>query len=111
MPDIYLLNLNLVITVPADGLAPKGARPSAGKVLTTKCMHDFPNILWLLIICIHFHLSDYITGDQDITRCYRTSRVMTLLQTIRPRLDPITHDFDANLSVSLLTRLMAFHHL
>ena len=33
---VYIHNLNLVITVPADALAPKGARPSAGTMLTTQ---------------------------------------------------------------------------
>ena len=32
---VYVWNLDLVTTVPADGLAPNGARPSAGIVLTT----------------------------------------------------------------------------
>ena len=33
---INISNQNLVITVPADGLAPNSARPSAGTVLITK---------------------------------------------------------------------------
>ena len=33
--NVYVWNLDLVTTVPADGLAPNGARPSAGIVLTT----------------------------------------------------------------------------
>ena len=37
--DIY--DLILVITVPADGKAPNGARPSAGTVMTTKFLHCF----------------------------------------------------------------------
>ena len=32
--QIYIWDMNLVITVPADVLAPNGARPSAGTVLT-----------------------------------------------------------------------------
>ena len=38
----------LVITVPADGLAPNGARPSAGTVLITK---------WYMILSKYFQLS------------------------------------------------------
>ena len=35
--DLTLIqDTNLVIIVPADGLAPSGARPSAGTVMTTK---------------------------------------------------------------------------
>ena len=33
---MYIQDMNVVITVPADGLAPNGARPSAGTMLTTK---------------------------------------------------------------------------
>ena len=36
----------LVITVPADGLAPNGARPSAGTVLTIKLNMFFLLKLW-----------------------------------------------------------------
>ena len=35
-PSIYVWDQNLVIPVPEDALAPNGARPSAGTVLTTK---------------------------------------------------------------------------
>ena len=42
-------DLKVAITVPADGLAPNGARPSAGAVLITICnvsflIHDPGNI-------------------------------------------------------------------
>ena len=33
---VYMQDLNLIITVAADGLAPLGARPSAATVLTEK---------------------------------------------------------------------------
>ena len=33
---MYLQDTNWLTTVPADGLAPNGARPSAGTALTTK---------------------------------------------------------------------------
>ena len=33
---ICIQDLNFVITVPADGLAPNGARPSVGTLLTAK---------------------------------------------------------------------------
>ena len=36
---VYLRNPDFVITVPADGLAPEGARSSAGTVVITK-LHD-----------------------------------------------------------------------
>ena len=39
--------LNLVNTVPADGLVPSGARPSAGAVMTTKFCMSFSEILQL----------------------------------------------------------------
>ena len=31
---VYMQDLNVIITVPADVLAPDGARPSAGTVMT-----------------------------------------------------------------------------
>ena len=40
---VYISDLNLVITVPADGLAPKGARPSAGTVMTSKLNTFLPS--------------------------------------------------------------------
>ena len=40
--SIYMWDPNLVSTVPADGLAPNGARPSAGTMLITK-FHMFPS--------------------------------------------------------------------
>ena len=42
--------LNLVITVPADGLAPNGARPTAGTVLITKLVMIFTKFLWISVI-------------------------------------------------------------
>ena len=38
-------DLNLFITVLADGLAPTGARPSAGTVLTTKLFLQVPLVM------------------------------------------------------------------
>ena len=35
-PYVYAGDTNLVIMVPVDAIAPKGARPSAGTVPTTK---------------------------------------------------------------------------
>ena len=43
---LSLNELNLVITVPSDGLAPNGVRPSEGTVLTTKW--DIYNIYKIL---------------------------------------------------------------
>ena len=39
---VYSRDLNLVITVPADGLAPSGARPLAGPAMTTNMLPNFP---------------------------------------------------------------------
>ena len=36
VPYMYVQGISLVITVPADGLAPNGARPSTGTVMTEK---------------------------------------------------------------------------
>ena len=56
-------DLNLVNTVPADGLAPIGARPSAGAVMTTK-LHmfsmKFPLLLLLLTKWHHYKMTNRI---------------------------------------------------
>ena len=39
--NIRIRDWNVVITVPADGLAPLGARPSAGTVVTVEFSYDF----------------------------------------------------------------------
>ena len=44
---ICIQNLNLAITVPADGLAPNGARPSAGTVLTANYHISFTVLLMI----------------------------------------------------------------
>ena len=46
----HIQNSDLVITIPADGLAPNGARPSAGTVMTTKIDTFSLKLLWLLNI-------------------------------------------------------------
>ena len=70
---IYIRDVNLVITVPADGLAPNGARPSAGKVLMT------------IMICFlpsfddqhRFHIDQIMSlnGWWDLAKSGGTSRV------------------------------------
>ena len=48
--SVCIHDLNFVITVPVDVLAPNGARPSAGTVLITKSDMSSSRFLWLLII-------------------------------------------------------------
>ena len=51
---MYMQDPKLVTAVAADGLAPHGARPSAGTALTTK-LYLFPSkYLWQSIIAINF---------------------------------------------------------
>ena len=60
--------LNLVITVHADVLAPKGARPSAGTVLTKKLrfFQSFSGIWSFSILCIFFpRWDDGIQNNQQ----------------------------------------------
>ena len=38
---MYMQDLNLAITVTADGLAPNGAKPSAGTVVTMNSYFSF----------------------------------------------------------------------
>ena len=67
-----LNELNLVITVPSDGLAPNGARPSEGTVLTTKWdIHNIYIKYWAIFIWSNmFKTADAILWDsafQELT--------------------------------------------
>ena len=62
---LTLLDLNLVITVPADGLASNGAGPSAGTVL---CIH--PGIHPTLTPLVSMASSLHPTGLSS-ARCWR----------------------------------------
>ena len=53
---VYIWYQNYVITVPADGLAPNGARPSAGIVLTAE------NISHVFFYFYSFFLFFFITS-------------------------------------------------
>ena len=44
--------MNVFITMPADALAPNGARPSAGTVLTDRCISFLPNPSGYPWLCI-----------------------------------------------------------
>ena len=83
---VYIQDKNLVITAPADGLAPKGARPSAGTVVTENytcflasftgfqwsCetfIYWWHNLKWLLISCkvsLHFKCKWVLSIIYDI---------------------------------------------
>ena len=47
---ICIYKSDMVITMPADDLAPNGARPSAGHVLITGVHIFFTIIIWLSVI-------------------------------------------------------------
>ena len=78
---VYIQHLNLVITVPADVLAPNGARPSAGTVLTENLdmfSFNFTGFWWFCdIIMDQWRLSKshrtsecwYLTQEQSIHGC------------------------------------------
>ena len=53
---IYIHNLSLVITVPAEPLAPNGARPSTDTVMTTNCK--------VPLVSFTIYDSGYLFGDQ-----------------------------------------------
>ena len=58
---------DLVIIVPADDLAPKGARPSAGTALTTKFNMFSCRYLWLSWLFIYFRWpDDFIQNGQRV---------------------------------------------
>ena len=52
---IYIRDLNLIITVSADVLAPNGARPSADTVLTEKWDTLSFKFRWLSMILLHVY--------------------------------------------------------
>ena len=69
---VYIRDPNMVITVPTDGLAPNGARPSAGTVLTTE--RKFSPFFQLSGLQICFHWSEHLiqNGPQDLAK-YRST--------------------------------------
>ena len=63
---IYVSNLNLAITIPADLLAPIGARPSAGTVLAEKLgMFSFTDFQWF---CDTWHHPNQSPKSHSILR-------------------------------------------
>ena len=53
---VYIKDLNLVITVPADDLAPNGARSSAGIVMIIKSDMVFFVLFFLILSCYQWFL-------------------------------------------------------
>ena len=74
MPEINLMlvmfiniwDRNLVITVPADVLAPNGARPSAGTVMTTQTdMVFFPRFCGFQLFHVPFSKQIQVIGIEN----------------------------------------------
>ena len=53
----YIQDLNFVVTAPADGLAPNGARPSAGTVMNEDWELYSSTFLWSSTILHHIYES------------------------------------------------------
>ena len=51
---IYVQDPTLIITVPADVLAPIGARTSAGTVIPEKNKYHFYGYQWLCMACVGY---------------------------------------------------------
>ena len=66
---IYIWDPNFVITVPADGLAPNGARPSAGTVMTVTLYMSSSSFHWLSMPLCNFIGPDTViqNGHRDVT--------------------------------------------
>ena len=64
--------INCDITVPVDGLAPNGARPSAGTGMTVKFNRFSWKLLWLSIILYNIPWPEYIiqNGRRDLTKSH-----------------------------------------
>ena len=70
IPCMYMQELNSVIIVPADVLAPNGARSSASTVLTKHLDMSSSKFFRLsVILCKVFGLDDIIqNGQQDLSK-------------------------------------------
>ena len=94
-----ILDTNLVITVHADGLTSKSARPSMGTVLT-ETFHALPSkFLWHPIIPYHMILGDTLqNGGRDVAESlryvvYHCLYRHTLTLTSRLSSAPVTIEF------------------
>ena len=88
---VYIRDSHLVITVPADGLAPRGARPSAGTAMATQ-LHTFSTKYHSLEVMLRY-LSwpdDVIqNGRRDPEKSHGTSSVKSLSSCASLYTDPI----------------------
>ena len=68
---LYIWNPNSIITEPANGLAPIGARPSAGTVMITKI-----DIFYVVDYLVYFSVIRKIILNflQDVSRIFDTQR-------------------------------------
>ena len=73
-------NLNLVITVPADGLAPNGASPSAGTVITAKLDIFFQHFFVFIDWTASFNLSDKNIVALDASTHSGWDKIASILQ-------------------------------
>ena len=75
--SLYLRDTNFIITVPADGLAPYGARPLAGAVLMIKLNMFSAKFLWIPVILLSL-------STDDIQNCDKISwNLLTLVLSVK----------------------------
>ena len=79
---VYIQVINVVITVPADGLAPGGARPSAGTVMTSKIYSCCPLTIWNMFVLIRLCYSEWPTRYRGIHRVNLSWRKCVWTQVI-----------------------------
>ena len=84
--DLYMLNLNLDTIMPTDTLAPTGARPSAGTMLTTWCIqftYVFLKVSLAINSFVWFFWPDiFQNGRQDLKKSCGTLTVDIPLWTL-----------------------------
>ena len=75
--SVYIQDTNLVITVPADALAPHGARSSAGTVMATQL-----DVFSTKCVCLEVMLRYLSWPDDKISRNLTALRVLSCISTL-----------------------------
>ena len=82
--SVYIQDTNLVITVPADALAPHGARSSAGTVMATQLDVFSTKCVCLEVMLRYLSWPDDVIQNswQDLEKSHGTSSVIMHIHTI-----------------------------
>ena len=100
--------LIMIITVPADGLAPNGARPSAGTVLTIKLDVSSYTFLWLWLFQMTFYQADDIV--QNARQILQKPHVSLSINSLWPSDTKWRHRYGSTLAQVMACCLTAPSH-